>query len=171
MKGCRGLAPDPQGFIAFALGHQQDELPGWAFGRRGACCERRWRWGGSGVAVVAEAGVCGMAECGTVRIRGPVDGRGQTPGGCVVTARCSPARQWVRKNPSLSRILCCMCMAPVDLFVNGDTPSGAVGTDGTGGIVARMRAFLTAESRSGEDSRELAGELGVELAGRRQTCG
>jgi hypothetical protein len=33
--------------------------------------------------------------------------------------------------------------------MNGDTPRGAVGTEGKRGVVAGMRAFLTAEPRIG----------------------
>ena len=62
--------------------------------------------------------------------------------------------------------------------MNGDTPREAVGTEVTGGVVAGLRAFLTAKSRRGRggDDRcelavQLAWELAVELARGWQGCG
>ena len=55
--------------------------------------------------------------------------------------------------------------------VNGDTPRGAVGTEVKGDVLVGLKAFLTADSRSRGDSRELAVELAVVLAMGRQARG
>jgi hypothetical protein len=122
------------------LCHQQDELHAWAVG----CAVR------AAVAVAAEAGLFGMPERGTVRIREPVDGIGQLRG--LFCRRTLVSCAFVgRQNQNLSRIFCCRCMAPVDCSqAHLEPPGGSPSALKFSGILEKTGEDLGGRGWDGE---------------------